>query len=259
MWSKAKQKLVRSLASKKIREREGLFLAEGPKVVEELLGHFSCRFIAGTAAYWQSHAIPTAGEVLSISSAELEQASLLRTPQEVLAVFELPATDGELCYQPGGLALALDGVQDPGNVGTILRIADWFGIETVYCSPDTADVFSPKVVQATMGALARVRAKYVPLPSFLQHLPVTTPIYGTFLDGEDLYKGSLTQNGVLVMGNEGNGISDEVADCVTRRLYIPSYPAGRPTSESLNVATATAICCAEFRRRSQNGDSVKNV
>ena len=252
MWSKAKQKLVRSLASKKGREREGLFLAEGPKVVGELLGNFPCRFIAGTTDYWQSHVAPDADEVVDISFAELEQASLQRAPQEVLAVFELPDTDGDQSFPTDGLTLALDGVQDPGNVGTILRIADWFGIETVYCSPDTADVFSPKVVQASMGALARVRARYVSLPSFLRGLPEETPVYGTFLDGDALYHASLAQSGVLVMGNEGNGISADVAECVTQRLYIPSYPVGRSTSESLNVATATAICCAEFRRRVLN-------
>lgn len=249
MWSKAKQKFVRSLANKKYREKENAFLAEGPKVVEELLGHFACRFVAGTDKFWASAVVPPHIERFTLTQSELEQASLLRSPQEVLAVFDLPQPADAIAVSPDRLVLALDGVQDPGNVGTILRIADWFGIEDVCCSLDTADVFSPKVVQATMGALARVRVHYVELPAFLREQSAAVPIYGTFLDGENLYNAALSEGGIVVMGNEGNGISSAVAQAVTQHLRIPSYPEGRPTSESLNVATATAVFCAEFRRR----------
>ena len=146
--------------------------------------------------------------------------------------------------------LALDDVQDPGNMGTIVRLADWFGIRDIVCSEATADCFNPKVVQATMGAITRVRVHYLPLPGLLEKaLSDGIPVYGTFLDGDDIYGAELSADGILVMGNEGKGIGPDVEKCVSRRLYIPSYPGGTATSESLNVAVATAVACAEFRRR----------
>ena len=146
------------------------------------------------------------------------------------------------------LCLALDDVQNPGNLGTIVRLADWFGIEHIFCSRGCADIYNPKTVQATMGGLARVQVHYMDLPQMLSLLPEDVPVYGTFLDGDNLYKKSLDNRGLIVMGNEGKGISSSVEAFVTERLYIPNYPAGRATSESLNVAIATAIVCAEFRR-----------
>jgi TrmH family RNA methyltransferase len=140
-------------------------------------------------------------------------------------------------------------VQDPGNLGTIIRLADWFGIEHIFCSQGTVDVYNPKVIQATMGAMARVQLHYVDLPALITSLHKDIPVYGTFLDGNDMYGEPLSGNGLIVMGNEGNGISEEVSRLINRRLYIPNYPQERETSESLNVATATAIICAEFRRR----------
>ena len=147
------------------------------------------------------------------------------------------------------LTLALDDVQDPGNLGTIIRIADWFGIDTIYCSEETVDAWNPKVVQATMGSSARVKLHYTNLAEYLEGLQDAVPVYGTFLDGNNLYTEELSAAGIIIMGNEGNGISDSVERHVTKRLLIPSYPAERPTAESLNVAIATAITCAEFRRR----------
>lgn len=250
MLSKNKQKYLRQLSMKKHRDELGVFLAEGPKVVGDLLGHFHCRLLCGTQEWLFQHQDAEADEVLEISQQELESASQLKTPRDVLAVFEKPA---EVPFETlstipeSHLALALDGVQDPGNLGTILRIADWFGIEDVFCSLDTADAFSPKTIQATMGAVARVRVHYINLPEFLSRLEV--PLYGTFLDGTDMYEQELSSNGIIVMGNEGNGISPAVGALINRRLFIPSYPADRETSESLNVAIATAITCAEFRRR----------
>lgn len=261
MLSKNKQKLIRLLGQKKHRDEQGLFLAEGPKVVGDLLGHFRCHLLCGTAEWLAQHPEIRQGgrdgmveEIIEVSQHELEQASLLKTPRDVLAVFRRkPETVGTqaTCTSPEelGLALALDGVQDPGNLGTILRIADWFGIGHVFCSLDTADAFSPKTIMATMGAIARVEVHYVDLPAFLQGLPKDCPVYGTFLDGTDIYAQTLSQTGIIVMGNEGNGISPAVAQLINRRLFIPSYPADRETSESLNVAIATAITCAEFRRR----------
>ena len=241
MITKAQQKLIRSLEQKKYRQREGLFVAEGPKVVGDLLrAGFKARAVFST--------IEREG-AQQVTEEELRRLSFLQHPQEVLAVLEIPSdTTSDASPQPSSLALALDGVQDPGNVGTIVRIADWFGIDTIYCSPDTADVYGPKVVQATMGSLAHVHIFYIDLVQLLSHAKV--PIYGTLLDGRNIYEEELSQNGIIVMGNEGNGISEPVRRLITKRLLIPNYHvSGNETAESLNVAIATAITCAEFRRR----------
>ena len=255
MLSKNKQKLIRSLDRKKNRDAEGLFLAEGPKLVTELLAHFRCRLLVGEPAVlskvpFEENAV---AERVEVTAEELARVSLQRAPQGVLAVFEKPqpVTAQSLLPVAGrSLCLALDGVQDPGNVGTIVRIADWWGIEHVICSHDTADVFAPKTVQSTMGALGRVGVHYTVLPAWLDALPAGTPVYGTLLDGDNLYDSELTPHGIIVMGNEGNGLSSAVRERVSHRLLIPSFPPDRPTSESLNVAVATAVTCAEFRRRS---------
>lgn len=255
MLSKNKQKLIRSLDRKKNRDAEGLFLAEGPKLVTELLAHFRCRLLVGEPAVlskvpFEANAV---AERVEVTAEELARVSLQRAPQGVLAVFEKPqqvAAQSLLSVAGRSLCLALDGVQDPGNVGTIVRIADWWGIEHVICSHDTADVFAPKTVQSTMGALGRVGVHYTDLPAWLDALPAGTPVYGTLLDGDNLYHSELTPHGIIVMGNEGNGLSSAVRERVSRRLLIPSFPPDRPTSESLNVAVATAVTCAEFRRRS---------
>ena len=146
------------------------------------------------------------------------------------------------------LSLALDGIQDPGNMGTIIRIADWFGIENIYCSIDTVDCWSPKVVQATMGSIARVNIYYINLPAFIDKVPNDCPIYTTLLTGCNIYNQKLSQNGIIVMGNEGKGISEELRQKVNKSLYIPNYSLKESSAESLNVAVATAIICAEFRR-----------
>lgn len=183
--------------------------------------------------------------IFEISTKEMERITHLKTATPVLMCVEIPHV--EFHPENDKLVLALDGVQDPGNMGTIIRIADWFGIKDVLCSPSTADVYNPKVVQATMGAITRVRVHYVALPEILAAMEM--PVYGTFLNGETLYDMNLSmENGVVVMGNEGSGISDEVAKLITKRVFIPPYPIGEPTSESLNVAVATAIICNEFRR-----------
>lgn len=257
--SKNKLKWIHSLEMKKYRKETGCFLAEGPKLVSELLPCFECRLIVATPQWIDemSGRLPSC-EQIAVSADELSKASLLKTPQQVLALFALP----EEMRLPGAtvpvqapreaLCLALDGVQDPGNLGTIIRLADWFGIEHIFCSPSTADAFSPKCVQATMGALARVKLHYTPLPEFIASL-TDVPVYATQLDGENIYTQPLTPHGLIIMGNEGNGVSEEVKRMVNRRLFIPNYPSTRTTSESLNVAIATAIVCAEFRRQLANG------
>lgn len=249
MLSKNRIKYIRSLELKKYRKSEGVFLAEGPKLVEELLGCFACRFVAAVPQWLQRQPAPKADEVIEVTEAELARASLLKSPQQVLAVFEQPEEQTDPSVISQSLCLALDDVQDPGNLGTIIRIADWFGIEHIFCSPGTADAFGPKTVQASMGALARVHLHYTPLPALIEGLEEDVPVYGTFLDGSDLYGQELDGRGLVVMGNEGNGVSREVERLVNRKLYIPNYPVGRATSESLNVAVATAVVCAEFRRQ----------
>ena len=246
--SKNKIKYIRSLEQKKTRREEGVFVAEGPKLTGDLLGRFHCRYLAATAEWMNAHPLVQADEKDIANLEDLQRASLLKTPQDVIAVFEQrnEATDTSVIERE--LCLALDDVQDPGNLGTIIRIADWFGIEHIFCSLGTADVYNPKVVQATMGALARVHVHYLSLTELIEGLK-EVPVYGTFLDGTNIYKQSLSETGLIVMGNEGNGISAEVRKLTNRKLYIPNFPAGRSTSESLNVAVATAITCAEFRRR----------
>lgn len=249
MWSKNKSKWIHSLSVKKFRDAERMFLAEGAKTVTELYGHFHCRILMATNEFLRSHEEWIADELIEVSQQQLEQTSLQRAPRDVLAVFDIPDVPVSPHCTADRLVLALDAIQDPGNLGTIIRLADWFGVEDIYCSSDTADAFAPKVVQATMGALAHVRIHYVNLVDFLSSQPKDVPVYGTFLNGTDIYRQPLTKGGILIMGNEGNGISATVEPLVNRRLYIPNYPAGRPTAESLNVAVATAVVCAEFRRR----------
>lgn len=233
--SKAQVKWVRSLQQKKNRDAEGVFVAEGAKCINELRGAFELVLLASPD---------------NASAIEIEQMSSLRTPQGQIAVFRKPTTDNR--YPISQLMLALDGVQDPGNLGTIIRTCDWFGIHDILCSRDTADCYNPKVVQATMGALARVRVHYVDLPNALAELKDKhVAIYGTLLEGRNMYAEGAIPNkkeGVIIMGNEGNGISEEVRGLVSHPLLIPSYPAGEATSESLNVGIATAIVLAEFRR-----------
>lgn len=247
--SKNKIKYIRSLELKKHRKEEQVFLAEGPKLVGELITHFSCRFLAATSEWLRAHPVLAAAEVVEVSQAELSQASLQKTPQQVLAIFEQPnyLLTPELPLH--SLCLALDGVQDPGNLGTIVRLADWFGIEHIVCSINTVDVYNPKTIQATMGGIARVKVHYAPLATYIRSLADDVPVFGTFLDGENLYREQLPTHGLIVMGNEGKGIGDEVEKLIDRRLYIPNYPPLQESTESLNVATATAIICAEFRRQ----------
>ena len=255
MISKAKIKLIRSLENKKARRQEGLFVAEGPKVVGELMAVRTPRMIVATEAWADAPGVlaslPADTELVRVTDDELRKASFLQHPQQVLGLFPLPQCDAHtaVAVPAGRLCLALDGVQDPGNVGTIIRIADWYGIDDIFCSDDTADVYNPKVVQATMGSLARVNVVYTDLNQLADTLPPHYPVYGTLLEGQNIYGQELTDEGLIIMGNEGNGISTALRRRVNRQLLIPHYPEGRATAESLNVAIATAITCAEFRRR----------
>lgn len=250
MLSKNDIKNIKSLEQKKFRDERRLFVAEGHKLVDELLSVFDCVLVAGTQEWITSRRNIPAHRIETVTADELKRASLLRSPQDVLAVFQIPSNDASLMSaSSNNLVLALDDVQDPGNLGTIVRIADWFGIKDIFCSKATADIYNPKAVQATMGALARVSLHYTDLAREITGLPASIPVYGTYLEGDTIYNTPLSHNGVIIMGNEGNGISAEVSKSVNRKLYIPNWPAGAATSESLNVAIATAIVCSEFRRR----------
>ena len=244
MISKNQLKYIRQLEQKKYRRREGLFVAEGTKVVGDLLQRYRPEAVFATAD-WQA---PAGITPQLVTDDELRRISFLQHPQQVLALFPLPSVNSLPSSVNSELSLALDGVQDPGNLGTIIRIADWFGISTIICSEDTVDAWNPKVVQATMGSIARVNIIYNNLSEFLDSLPADFPVYGTFLDGENIYTQELTHEGLIIMGNEGNGISDAVRAKVNRRLLIPDFHQGE-TADSLNVAIATAITCSEFRRR----------
>lgn len=243
--TKAEIQLVRSLADKRAREEHGLFLAEGEKLIGELrTSHLRVRRI------YALEGIFSGDEVEVVTPHEMERISQLKTPSNSLAVVEIPRYRLRPAELRDRLTLALDEVQNPGNLGTIIRLADWFGIVDILCSEGTADCFNPKVVQATMGAILRVRVHYVPLARLLAEAAENgIPVYGTFLEGENLYESRLSPTGIVVMGNEGRGVTPSVARSITRKLFIPPWPADRRGSESLNVAMATGIVCAEFRRQ----------
>lgn len=229
-------------------------MAEGPKLVGELLAAgFEFVYVAVNESVFASfQALHTSckAQVDIVTDEELKRVSTVDTPQGILAVVRQPqySIDVQKVVQEG-LCLALDDVQNPGNLGTIVRLADWFGVNDVFCSLSCADLYNPKTVQATMGAFAHVRVHYLDLVDLLKRVHGMTPVYGTFLDGENIYGKRLASKGLIVMGNEGRGISEAVAELVTDRLLIPSFAAEGCHVESLNVAIATAVVCAEFRRQ----------
>lgn len=249
MISRNLAKYIHSLELKKNRKKEKAFVAEGGKIVEELLPHFQPLVILGLSSWMDAQAWDSISpcERYTVTHEELERVSFLQHPQQVIAVFALPDAPASFEIANNQLYLALDGVQDPGNMGTIIRIADWYGIKTIICSETTADAYNPKVVQASMGSIARVRMIYTPLQPLLSSLPQHYPVYGTLLHGENIYTTQLTKHGIIVMGNEGNGIGKETQQHITRSLTIPRFNADEGP-ESLNVAIATAIVCSEFRR-----------
>ncbi len=247
--SKNKIKYLQSLKLKKQRDIHGTFVAEGEKLVSELLNFCKCQYIAGLPHVVENiKSNYEIEEIVVATEQELKKASHLKTSSPVIAVFyQLQVNIDDINFD-NNLHLVLDGIQDPGNMGTIVRLADWFGIQNIICSEDTVDIFNPKTVQATMGAVARVNVIYTNLPMFLEKHN-TLPVYGTFLEGNNIYEEALSNSGFIVMGNEGQGVTKEVESLVTSKLYIPSFAAGGESSESLNVAVATAIVCSEFRRR----------
>ena len=240
MVSKNQIKLITSLQQKKYRIANKLFFAEGVKGIQELLdSDFELDHLYTTQNDFDE---VSKDKKTIISENDLKKITALATPNSCLAVFKMPTEKPVL---ETGLIVALDSIRDPGNLGTILRLCDWFGIQQVLCSKETVDVYNPKVVQATMGSIARVNINYIDLNAFLATTKL--PIFGTFMDGANIYKSELPKQGIIIMGNEANGISTELEKLVTSRLTIPRFGNLQKT-ESLNVATATAIVLSEFRR-----------
>ena len=242
MVSKNQIKLITGLHQKKQRFANQLFFAEGVKVIQELLkSNFELEHLYTTQNDFET--VESSKRTL-INEQELKKISALTTPNSCLAVFKIPVENKII---KTGLILALDDIRDPGNLGTILRLCDWFGIKQIICSKETVDIYNPKVVQATMGSIARVNVNYVDLETFLSQTEL--PVFGTFMNGDNIYQSALPQNGIIIMGNEANGISTEIEKMVKIRLTIPRFGELQKT-ESLNVATATGIILSEFKRNS---------
>lgn len=252
MLSTGHIKYIQSLRQKKYRDRHQAFVAEGDKIVRELLEKPDyLEMVCGLKGWLQPFRdhIPETVPCYEVTSRELERASHLKTPHQALAVVKKPVYQWQEDIFFHDLVLMLDNLQDPGNLGTILRTADWFGIKHVFCSPGTADMYNPKVIQASMGSFVRIKAYYEELPGIIRTIHNRIPVYGAFLDGDNLFKTKSILPAVLVIGNESRGISPEVATLVTDRLQIPPYGANRPEekAESLNAAMAGGIMMAWFR------------
>ena len=239
MLSKNQIKLITSLKQKKYRQQYGFFVVEGVKTIKELLqSSLKLHALYTTETFH----IDAKDEIL-ISEIDLKRISFLTTPNTALAIFKIPEPKP---MDTNALIVALDAVRDPGNLGTIIRLCDWFGVSQLVCSHETVDCFNPKVIQSTMGSITRVNISYVDLVGFLKAIKL--PVFGAFMEGETVYNKQLPEKGVLVMGNEANGVSKEVEAIITEKIAIPRF-GNLQATESLNVATATAILLSEFRRR----------
>ena len=236
MVSKSQIKLITSLAQKKYRQQNALFVVEGIKGIREFLdSSYVLHSLYALDGVFEDQ------DTTEVSPAELKKISFLKTPQKALALFEIPKERLEI---KSGFQLVLDEVRDPGNLGTLIRLCDWYGIEHLICSEQTVDCFNPKVVQATMGSLTRVNLVYTDLEAYLSKQKL--PVYGAFMDGENVYRTQLPEEAILVLGNEANGVSAAVSEKIQQKISIPQF--GSSTTESLNVAIAGAILVSEFKR-----------
>ena len=241
-------KFVASLSQKKYRDKEGCFIAEGNKCVRDTWDYFKCRMLIATQNWYESYGNCTHMDVLQIATRQqMQKMSQFSNPSDVIAVYETP----EVSYTPQevkkNINIVLEGVQDPGNLGTIIRLADWYGIKNIFCNKQTVDVYNHKVIQATMGAISRVKVHYCDLEELIESFP-EMDVFGTTLDGENIYSTSLPDRCFVIFGNEGNGMSERLKAMTTRNLYIPSRVVDGSTSESLNVGLAAAITISEFCR-----------
>lgn len=240
MLSKGQIKLINSLSQKKYRQKNALFVAEGIKVIKELLNsNFKLERLFSEADIF----FTDKNKIQLLEPNELKKITKLTTPQTALALFEIPQEPSKITED---FIVALDGVRDPGNLGTIIRLCDWFGVKQLLCSEDTVDCYNPKVIQATMGSISRVEVVYGNLTDEISKLKM--PVYGTFMNGENIYESEISSKGILVLGNEANGISPQIERLATSKISIPQFGENKNT-ESLNVATATAILLSEFKRR----------
>lgn len=246
---------INQLKLRKSREQFGEFIAEGPKLVSELLeSGYKVNSLFATSEWGynnKSKYTSKVNEIVTVSEKEMERISLLKTVSDVLAIVSIPSITFSEDNIKNELSLVLDTIQDPGNLGTIIRTADWFGLKTIFCSKNTVDVFNPKVVQATMGSITRVNVFYIDIVDLLKSMSneVHLPVYGTYLSGKNIFEHELSKNGLIIMGSEGSGISNALAPYIKEKLFIPSFQNQGHSSESLNVSVATAIVCSEFKRR----------
>lgn len=242
-------KMVSSLSQKKHRVEQDSFVAEGTKCVLDTIDNFNCKYLLATHEWILNHENYIKNRnVLQATRTQLNRMSQFSTASDVIAIYELPKYSLNENDIKNKLTIVLDGVQDPGNLGTIIRLSDWYGVKNIICSVDSVDAFSHKVIQATMGAISRVKIYYMDLQIFFENINDVN-VYGTFLDGENIYGSYLDNNGIIIFGNEGKGISPKLERYINKRLLIPPYPANEITSESLNVGVAAAITISEFRRK----------
>ncbi|MGV3697040.1 TrmH family RNA methyltransferase [Flavobacterium sp.] len=240
MVSKNQIKLITSLQLKKYRNEHQLFIAEGVKVIQELLqSNFVLEHLFVTEPLFDE--VDSSGKTV-LKETDMKRISALSSPSPCLAIFKIPAPTA---IETGGLIVALDDIRDPGNLGTIIRLCDWFGVKQLLCSFETVDVYNPKVIQSTMGSIKRVNVNYVDLNEFISESPL--PVFGTFMDGKNVYNETLPKDAILILGNEANGISAQLEKTIQNRISIPRFGDIQQT-ESLNVATAAAIFLSEFRR-----------
>ena len=261
MVSKNTIKLIKSLALKKNRLKQNLFLVEGDKNVSEVLAsNFCVENLLATSKFLDDNKalIKKAKLVTEATQQEIELASLLKNPQNSIAICTLPKSKEIPNNFKTDFCIYLDDIQDPGNLGTIIRICDWFGMNQLFCSPKTADLFNPKVIQASMGSFCRIEVFYTPFETVAKLAKNENfPILGAFLEGENLYKQKLPKKAIVVVGNEGNGISKEVKNKIEQKIKIPEFSQNATSAESLNVSVATAIICSEFKRQNYFSDYSK--
>jgi len=255
MLSNNQIKHIRFLQQLKFRREFNQFVAEGDTLVLDMLASaYKVDMIVATDDWLQSNALLLnnyKATIISVKENDLQRISALKTPNQVVGVFNMPEITLDIENIKSQLTIALDDIKDTGNLGTIIRIADWFGIKNIVCSPETVDVYNSKVVQATMGSIARVNIFYLDLVDFLKSMQTSIKIYGTLLNGESVYTKTLDEKAIIVIGNESRGISNAILPYISEKLLIPSYPIGDSNSkaESLNASVATAIICSEFRRK----------
>ncbi len=251
MLSKNKIKFFNSLKLRKYRLKHNLFLSEGKKLTLDLLqSEIKPKYILTSIKDFPFELKDNTVEIFEASASEIKKISSLKTPPELIGIFEIPHYLPDYSEIKHSLSLFCDDIQNPGNLGTIIRTADWYGIKNVFCSKGTVDVYNPKTVQASMGALASVKTCYVDKSVFFMTTEKSVPVYGTFPEGENIYESTLSHKGIIIIGNEGQGISEELFPYITKKISIPTFNKEGKNTESLNAAVANAIICSEFKRRS---------